>query len=170
MDAGGVCRGGYPRWDAAALNSARWDAGAVRDALGRYVAFHLGDPAAVPAAATSPVTSGIKHLLGPLGRCGVITRPHSHGAPGAVVTVCGRLQHCRDISLSVPGTPRSAPHSSFIAATATAPPVVSGPAPGATTVRHDLQWAGFNETGPTDSRLDTKVSGPLPRAIRCGQN
>jgi len=46
------------------LNSARWDAGAVRDALGRYVAFHLGDPAAVPAAATSPVTSGIKHLLG----------------------------------------------------------------------------------------------------------
>lgn len=44
------------------LNSARWDAGAVRDALGRYVAFHLGDPAAVPAAATSPVTSGIKHL------------------------------------------------------------------------------------------------------------
>jgi hypothetical protein len=23
------------------LNSARWDAGAVRDALGRYVAFHL---------------------------------------------------------------------------------------------------------------------------------
>jgi len=46
------------------LNSARWDAGAVRDALGRYVAFHVGDPAAVPAAATSPVTSGIKHLLG----------------------------------------------------------------------------------------------------------
>lgn len=44
------------------LNSARWDAGAVRDALGRYVAFHLGDPAAVPAAATSPVTSGIKHF------------------------------------------------------------------------------------------------------------
>ena len=44
------------------LNSARWDAGAVRDALGRYVAFHLGDPAAVPAAATSPVTFGIKHL------------------------------------------------------------------------------------------------------------
>jgi hypothetical protein len=40
------------------LNSARWDAGAVRDVLGRYVAFHLGDPAA----ATSPVTSGIKHL------------------------------------------------------------------------------------------------------------
>jgi hypothetical protein len=36
------------------LNSARWDAGAVRDALGRYVAFHLGDPTAVPAARHQP--------------------------------------------------------------------------------------------------------------------
>jgi SRSO17 transposase len=29
------------------LNAARWDADAVRDALGRYVTAHLGDPAAV---------------------------------------------------------------------------------------------------------------------------
>ena len=29
------------------LNAARWDQDAVRDALGRYVAAHLGDPAAV---------------------------------------------------------------------------------------------------------------------------
>ena len=29
------------------LNAARWDAGRVRDALGWYVAAHLGDPAAV---------------------------------------------------------------------------------------------------------------------------
>ena len=51
-----------PRWDATAFELRPVGAGAVRDALGRYVAFHLGDPAAVPAAATSPVTSGIKHL------------------------------------------------------------------------------------------------------------
>ena len=36
------------------LAAARWDAGAVRDALGRYVAFHLGDPTAVPAARHQP--------------------------------------------------------------------------------------------------------------------
>jgi len=29
------------------LNTARWDAGGVRDALGQYVAAHLGDPGAV---------------------------------------------------------------------------------------------------------------------------
>ena len=40
------------------------------------------------------------------------------------------------------------------------------PPPGATTMSHDLQGAGVNETGPTDSRPDTEVSGPLPRAVR----
>src|SRR6185312_8781432 len=94
------------------------------------------------------------------------TRPHPYEAPGVVGTACGRPQHDREIPLSVPGTPRSSPHPSFIAATATAPPVVSGPAPGATTVRHDLQWVVFNKTGPTYGRLDTEVSGPLPQVVR----
>ena len=41
--AGDACPDGMQRL----LNAARWDAGWVRDALGRYVAAHLGDPAAV---------------------------------------------------------------------------------------------------------------------------
>jgi len=41
--AGDACPDGMQRL----LNAARWDAGGVRDALGRYVAAHLGDRAAV---------------------------------------------------------------------------------------------------------------------------
>ena len=40
------------------LNAARWDEGKVRDALGRYVARHLGDADAVLIGCEGPIWTG----------------------------------------------------------------------------------------------------------------
>jgi SRSO17 transposase len=46
------------------LNAARWDEGTVRDALGRYVARHLGDPAAVLIADETGFLKSGRHSAG----------------------------------------------------------------------------------------------------------
>ena len=89
--AGDACPDGMQRL----LNAARWDAGGVRDALGRYVAAHLGDPAAVLVADDSGFEKS--------GVC-------SAGVQRQYTGTAGKITNCQIgvfLAYAVPGGPRA---------------------------------------------------------------
>jgi SRSO17 transposase len=77
------------------LNAARWDADGVRDALGRYVAAHLGDPAAVLVADDTGFEKS--------GRCAA-------GVQRQYTGTAGKITNCQIgvfLAYVVPGGPRA---------------------------------------------------------------